>query len=171
METWDAIRARRDVRAFEHRAVDPDHLGQILEAARRTPSSRNGQPWDLVVVTDPDRLARLSEVWKGAKHIAEAPVAIAVVAPRSRRRRKRETIQYDLGQLSMSIALAATDLGVGTAHAAVRDDSLARELLGHPSSHRCMWLIGLGYPADRPLTPIRKPKRRDLDDIVHHEDW
>ena len=49
METWDAIRARRNVRRFEDRPIPPEDLDQILEAARRTPSSTNQQGWDFVV--------------------------------------------------------------------------------------------------------------------------
>jgi hypothetical protein len=32
-------------------------------------------------------------------------------------------------------------------------------------------LIGLGYPADRPLKPIQNLDRRPLDDLVHYETW
>jgi nitroreductase len=52
METWDAIRARRNVRSYEDRTIPDDDLDRILEAARRTPSSMNQQAWDFVVVTD-----------------------------------------------------------------------------------------------------------------------
>ena len=52
MQTWDAIRARRDVRAFADTPIDEPDLDRILEAARRTPSSMNQQAWDFVLVTD-----------------------------------------------------------------------------------------------------------------------
>jgi hypothetical protein len=29
----------------------------------------------------------------------------------------------------------------------------------------------LGYPADRPLTPIKNPKRRPFGEIVHRDRW
>jgi nitroreductase len=38
METWDAIRSRRNVRAFTGEPLEPGELDRILEAARRTPS-------------------------------------------------------------------------------------------------------------------------------------
>jgi len=31
--------------------------------------------------------------------------------------------------------------------------------------------LGLGYPADRPLTPINKPNRRPIDEVVHRGQW
>ena len=35
----------------------------------------------------------------------------------------------------------------------------------------CAWLIALGYPADRPLRPIRRPNRRPFDEVVHRDRW
>lgn len=171
MDTWDAIRSRRNVRKYEDRAIDQADLNRILEAGRRTPSSRNEQRWDLVVVADRERLKRLSRVWRGAGHIADSAATIALIAPDADDPGKRESIQYDLGQLTMSIMLAATDLGVGTGHSAVRDQSLAREILEFPEDRFCAWLIALGHPADRPLEPIENPKRRPFDSLVHEETW
>ncbi|MGH9122535.1 MAG: nitroreductase family protein, partial [Acidimicrobiales bacterium] len=51
METWDAIRARRNVRTYEDRPIPPADLERIVEAAWRSPSAGNGQPWDFVLVT------------------------------------------------------------------------------------------------------------------------
>lgn len=171
METWDAIRSRRNVRDYEDRALDDADLERILEAARLTPSSRNQQRWDFVVVTDRRRLDRLSHVWRGAGHIADSAATIALIAPDEEDQRTRESIQYDLGQVTMSIMLAATDLGVGTGHSSVHDQDLAREILHFPDDRFCAWLIGLGFPADRPLEPIENPKRRPFDSVVHEETW
>lgn len=171
METWDAIRSRRNVRAFSQEPIAGDHLDRILEAARRTPSSQNQQRWDFVVVTERERLERLAQVWRGARHVAESAATIALVAPGAEDAHTRESIQYDLGQVTMSIMLAAADLGIGSGHAAVRDQELARELLGLPAERVCAWLVALGYPADRPLRPLRQPSRRAFDEVVHREEW
>jgi hypothetical protein len=55
----------------------------------------------------------------------------------------------------MSLMLAATDLGIGTAHAAVADQALARQILGHPADRFCAYLLSLGYPAGEPCTRSR----------------
>jgi nitroreductase len=39
------------------------------------------------------------------------------------------------------------------------------------AKNRQAWDLGLGYPADRPLKPIRKPNRRPFDEVVHHGRW
>ena len=47
--------------------------------------------------------------------------------------------------------LAAADLGIGTGHSSVGDQEAAREILGVPDDHDVAYMIGIGYPADRPL--------------------
>lgn len=171
METWDAIRARRNVRSFTDVPIEEAQLDQILEAGRRAPSSRNWQPWDFVVVSDREQLRRLSEVWVGARHVAISAATIALIAPVQEGALEQELVQYDLGQATMSIMLAAADLGIGSGHAAVRDQDLARELLGQPSDRSCAFLIALGHPADRPLVPLRHPDRRPFEEVVHRGRW
>lgn len=171
METWDAIRSRRNVRTFSDAPIEPGGLDRILEAARRTPSSMNQQAWDFVLVTGREALVQLARVWKYADHIATSAATIAMIAPAARGADERETFQFDLGQASMSIMLAAADLGIGSCHAAVEDQALARELLGLSDDRECMWLISLGRPAGRELVPIERPDRRAFDDVVHRERW
>ena len=171
METWEAIRSRRNVRTFDGQPIDEEVLEHLLEAARRSPSSMNQQVWDFVVVTDRAALLALSKVWTYAAHVAGSAATVALVAPASSDHDERETFQFDLGQAAMSIMLAAADQGIGSCHAAVADRALARELLGLPDDRECMWLIALGVPADRPLSPIERPNRRAFDDVVHRERW
>jgi nitroreductase len=171
MRTWDAITARRNVREYTDRPVPAEHLDLILEAGRRTPSSRNWQPWDFIVVTDRRELAELSGVWRGAAYVAGAAAAVALVAPASGEPTHRERVQYDLGQATMSIMLAAADLGIGSGHALVVDQDLARKILGFPADRFCPYLVALGYPPGRPLRPIVNPDRRPFADLVHRDRW
>jgi nitroreductase len=171
METWDALRARRNVRTYSDRPIAPGDLDRIVEAARRTPSSSNQQRWDFILCTDREQLRALSEVWRSAGHVATSAATIALVAPTSDDASTRESVEYDLGQATMSIMLAAADLGIGSGHANVADQDLARRILGIPDDRFCARLIALGYPADRPLTPIKRPNRRPLDEVVHRGSW
>ena len=171
METWDALRARRNVRTYAERPIPEDQLDRILDAARLTPSSMNQQAWDFVAVTDRDRLRDLASVWRYGAHIAGSAATIALVVPTSEDPEERETFQYDLGQVTMSIMLAATDLAIGSCHAAVGDQARARDTLGLPEDRECAMLVALGYPAHRPLAPMTRPNRRAFDDVVRRERW
>jgi len=171
VDTWDAIRARRNVRSYRPDPVPHSDLQRIAEAGWRSPSASNRQPWDFVIVTDSDRVQELSTVWQGARHIASAAAAIALVAPVPPDERRKLLDQYDLGQATMAMMLEATDLGIGTGHSAVGDQDEARAILGVPDDHIVAYLLGLGYPADRPITPINKPNRRPFDEVVHRGHW
>jgi nitroreductase len=171
METWDAITARRNVRRFEDRPIDPADLDRILEAGRRAPSSRNWQPWDFVVVTDREQLRDLSRVWRGGAHVADSAATIALILPETDDVREREIALYDLGQATMAIQIAAADLGIGSGHSAVGDADLARRVLGLPEDRRAQYLVDLGYPADQPLRPLRHPDRRPFNEVVHRGGW
>ena len=169
MQTWDAITSRRNVRIFEDRAIPAQDLDRILEAGWRSPSSQNWQPWDFVLVTDRDQLRELSHVFSGAYHVAHSAATIAVVGPVADNPYRRA--QFDLGQAVMAITLAATDLGIGACHAGVQDMALARRVLGLPDDRDFVLLLSLGYPADRLLKPIKHPKRRPFDEVVHRGRW
>lgn len=171
VETWDAIRARRNVRTYTDDRIPGADLDRIAEAGWRAPSASNRQRWDFIIVTDRAQLAELSTVWPGARHIAGAAAAIALVLPEPADERGRLVDRYDLGQATYAIMLAAADLGIGSGHSSVGEQDKARAILGAPDDHLVTYLIGLGYPADRPLKPIARPDRRPLDEVVHHGRW
>src|SRR6202167_1510087 len=164
MQTWDAIPSRRTAGSFAARPIAAADLDRVLEAGRRSPSSQNWQPWDFVLVTDRELLTELAKVWRGAGHVAHSAATIVVVGPAADNEFHRA--QLDLGQATMAIMLAAADLGIGSCHAGVADIRLARDLLGFPEARGWALLISLAYPADRPLAPIKTPKRRPFDDVV-----
>src|SRR5271157_4865081 len=145
METWDAIRARRNVRQYIDQPIAREDLERICEAGRRAPSSRNWQPWNFVVVSGREQLIELAKAWpQGGRHIAQS---------------------------AANMMLAAADRGIGSGHSAVRDQEQAQRVLGFPDGYLAVYLIGLGYPADRPLRPIAKPNRRPFDEVVHWDRW
>jgi nitroreductase len=171
METWDAIRARRNVRSYAPEVVPDEDLARIAEAGWRAPSASNRQHWDFILVTDREKLAELATVWQGASHIASAAAAIVLVVPEPADDRTRVIDQFDLGQATYAMMVAAADLGIGTGHSSVGDQAKARAILGVPDSHIVSFMLGVGYPADRPLRPIARPARRPIEEVVHHGRW
>lgn len=171
METWDAYRSRRNVRAFTEQGIDDELLDRIVDAGRRAPSAFNSQPWDFVLVTDTARLAQLATVWQGAGHIARSAATIVVLTPREPDPDRARWAEFDLGQAMMAMSVVAADLGIGSGHALIDDQERLRSVIGSPATHRGAYLLALGYPADRPLAPIERLNRRALDEVVHRERW
>ena len=171
METWDAIRARRNVRAYTDQPIDAADLDRILEAGWRAPSASNRQWWEFIAITDRPQLEALGEVWMGARHIPGAQAAIVLLIPVPEEERFVVLDRYDLGQATYAMMLAAADLGIGSGHSSVGDQDRAREILGFPDGYIAAYMIGLGYPADRPLRPITKPDRRPFAEVVHRGRW
>ena len=172
METWDAVRARRNVRQYTDQPIAREDLERILEAGRRAPSASNWQPWNFVVVTDRDQLVELAKAWEqGGKHIARSAATIALVVQQPEDDGRRSLLQYDLGQVTAQMMITAADLGIGSGHSAVRDQEQAQKVLGFPEGYFAAYMVGLGYPADRPLRPLERPERRPFDEVVHWGRW
>ena len=171
METWDAITSRRQVRTFTDQQIPQATLRRILEGARLSPSGRNRQPWDFVVVTDTDQKQRLSEVWRGAAFTAGAANVVALVQPVAEEEATVLMNRFDLGQAALQLVIVAADQGLGSGLAGCHDQDLAREVLGLPDDRFVGILVALGYPADRPLAPIEELDRRPFDEVVHFDRW
>ena len=135
------------------------------------PSAGNRQHRDFVVSTDRRQLQELAEVWQHAGHVGASAATVVTVIPVPASERDRELDQFDAGQAVMAMMLAAADLGIGSGHASVRNQAMARTILGIPESHECAAMLALGYPAERPLTPVKNLNRRPFGDVVHRGRW
>jgi nitroreductase len=172
MDTWKAINTIRVVREFSPEPISDHDLDRILNAGRRTGSSKNQQHWAFIVVRDREHLRELSAVGRYANHLAGATVAIALVRPAEEAPRLYSAL-WDLGRAAQNMILAAWELGIGSVPATVYDHELAGRLLGLPPDQVCDYLLSFGHPADRDKlsAPNKAGGRAALEDIVHQERW
>jgi Nitroreductase len=172
-DVWDAIRAKRMVRAFADRALAPEYLARIVDAGRHAGSSKNMQRWDFVVVEDRERLRALAAVGPFAGHIAGAAAAVGLVTPDPTLPKASLSLVWDAGLAAENMMLAAWELGIGSCPATVYEQSIARGILGYPADRWCGYILSFGYPADPDdLTrPPRAGGRRSLDEVTHRETW
>jgi nitroreductase len=171
METWHAIRTRRNVRSFDDRRLLDEHLDRIVAAAALAPSSMNEQRWAFVVCRDRERLTELARVGDYTDHIAEAAAAIAFLTPKADDVAERESIAFDLGQAVENAMLAAWELGIGSCHGSVYDEPRIRDLLDYPPGMRCDLVVSFGYPEDPAslAPPGSRGGRRPLRELRHEE--
>lgn len=82
MDLYDGIMTTRAMRRLSADPVDPATLEAILRAAQQGPSGGNIQPWQFVVLTDPDDRAWMGECYRACYDRYEAAL-LEMVAPRS----------------------------------------------------------------------------------------
>ena len=75
MEFSRLVSSRYSVRSFTKQKVDRNTILEILEAARMAPSAVNYQPWHFIVITNPENLTDIQEVYP-RNWFREAPVCI-----------------------------------------------------------------------------------------------
>jgi nitroreductase len=170
MDVFEAIAARKSVRAFLDRPVPEETLARILDAARMAPSARNGQEWRFVVVRDRAMRERIAVEAARQPFIGTAAILLACCAQTDGRimRCGQPAYPIDVAIATDHLSLAAAALGLGTCWIGSFDETLVKQLLGIPSEVRVVQLMPLGYPMDP--APVTKGRLRQ-EEIVHRERW
>ena len=159
------LRRLRAVRQFRPQRVPDAALEDILQVVRWSGSASNQQPWELVLVRDPQTLRALAGVEGFAGHLAGAPLGIVLVM--SGRRPEQDT--FDEGRLAERIMLAADAHGLGSSIGWFRAGGVeaARRILGVPDERIVRTAISVGFPTE--AAARRGRRRRPLAEIVRHE--
>ena len=168
MDVYDAVRTRLTVRTFKPDPVPDEVVGKILEAARVAPSSRNRQPWHLVVIRDRSMLREIGAIATSGRFVADAPMAVAVAMDSADRP------ELDAGRLLQQMELVAWAEGLGTCFVGLRveeQNSKIKRLLGIPADHELITVLPFGYRTDDIGTSGSRKNRKSLSDIAHLEKY
>ncbi len=166
-DVLERIRRVRQIRQYRPDPVPAEALARILEIARWTGSSRNTQPWHLIVVDDRALLHQLSQLRPPIAWLADAPLGIAIVLDGQ----SEIAEAYDEGRLIERILIAANLLGLAGGVAWYGDaaqQAEAKRLLGIPEERTARSIVALGYPRsarDPRPSPVRGG-RKPLAEIV-----
>lgn len=169
---FKATLERRTCRSFDpSKPVPRDLLAKIAGAGANAPTGVDAQPFDIVVVTN---VAALNAIAAAAfEHVDQAlrekfkmpgpqvvfygaPAAIFIVAARQG---NSNCVNYDLGIIAESVALAAQDLGVQSAILGMVGfcpATVLQQTLGLSDGSATI-AVGLGY-----ATPGWNPPPREL---------
>lgn len=156
------LRTRRSVRRFLDRPIEANKVELLKEAAIRSPTSQNLEPWEFVFVDDREMLEKLS-VCKphGAAFLAGATLGVVVCADST----KSDVWVEDCSVASVLVQMAAQSLGLGSCWVQVRQRMYEGEvtstqyvqgLLGLPKHVQVASILGIGYAAAQ-----REPKASD----------
>lgn len=158
MDVMEAIRSRRSIRKFQSKELPLDHLKLLLEAARLAPSGANRQPWEMVVVTDLEKMNELVPFCKNQKFIADCCLfLVGIDDPQQKWGRVDLTIALD------HVSLAAQELGLGTCWIGAFDGEKLGEHLDVPKNRIITVCLAIGYPDESPDARSRKP----LEELFH----
>jgi nitroreductase len=170
MDVSEAIRLKRTVRNYKDQPLPDDAVQAILNAGRRSQSSKNTQPWHFIAIRDKAVLKELSELGDWAGHLAEAALGIAILTPDPQ---SKFQVLFDAGQAAAYMQLAAWELEIGSCLASIYQPDKARDLLGFPADLHLRIAISFGYPQE-PEKLSQPPKtggRRKFDEVVHFDRW
>lgn len=162
MEAIEALNTRRSVRVYEEKPVQREMIEKIINTGRLAPSSNNIQPWEFIVVTEPETRKKIAGLTDHGKFIAQAGACIALFA------KGVKHYLEDGSAATENIMVAAHALGLGTCWVAGYKKDYAeplRGILGVPDGYMLVALISLGYPAEKP----EPHGKRALSEVLHWE--
>lgn len=186
-EVLRQLHARKSVRAFEDRPVEPEVKQAVLEAAIQAPSAGNMALYTILDITDPDLKQKLSVSCDNQPFIATAPVVLVFCADYRRWydvfcRYVEEVRKPDLGDLFLAQAdtliaaqnavVAAHSLGLGSCYIGdiTEHFEFHQELLHLPQYVVPAAMLVLGYPTAQQLARP-KPNRHATEDLVHENGY
>ena len=170
MQVSEAIRTKRAIRKFQNKPLPEDVIHTILNAGRRSQSSKNEQAWQFIAIRERSTLEALSKCGTYAGHLAGAALAVAILTPYPT---GKFQIMFDAGQAAAFMQLAAWELGVGSVPASIYEEEKAREILGLPPEWHLRIALSFGYPLEEEKLSAapKKGGRRPLEEIVHWDRW
>jgi nitroreductase len=149
------IQKRRSIRKYERKRIEPDKIHALIEAALRSPSSMGSDPWEFVVVDDPDLLDKLSKAKpQGSTFIKNAPLGVVVCADPER----SSVWVEDTSIASTYIQLTAESLGLSSCWIQIRErmhdqaktsEAYISEVLNIPKRMKVEAMIAIGYASEK----------------------
>jgi nitroreductase len=189
MKVFSAIKKRRSIRRFKEKEIPFRALQKCVEAARLSPTARNLQPLEFIVVQEQKNRQQAFECMKLGGVIAEKgmkkgeePKAFIVVL--LNRQKAYDYSINDAGIAVQSIALAALEEGLGTCIIGAVDRQKLAPLLGIPEQCQIALVVALGYPKEKPRIAENNEKtsywiekgtlfvpKKSLQSVMHREKY
>jgi len=176
MNFTEIANARQSCRSYdENRAVEPEKLEKMLEAARLSPSACNGQPYHFTICRG-DLAKEVAAATRGPainKFASQAPVLIVISeedyvasAGAGAKVKNNDYRSIDIGIACAYLTAEATAQGLSSCILGWFDDAKLRELCG--LSHPVRLVVTVGYAKES--DPLRTKKRKPMDELTTYLD-
>jgi len=156
MDVKEAIEKRRNVKSWLPKDIHNDTIIELIDAARKAPSSGNLQDWKFILVKKQEQKEQIADACYQQLWLADAPVLIVVegmIAEAKRMYGTRGEVLYmiqDCAMAAENIILRATELGLSCAIVGAFEEGMVKRLLSIPDEFRPLMVIGVGYSNETP---------------------
>lgn len=167
MGAYNLILKRRTIRRFRDKSVPLVLLKKCVNAARVSPSARNTQELEFIIVHNKGQAAKVNEAVrfggavreKGRVQGEEPKAFIIIIADRARA--SEEYTGPNVGIAAEAITLAALEAGVGSCIMGAIEREKIKGILGIPNNYALPLAIALGYPKEKPKAGETKGGKLD----------
>ncbi|MGI6361675.1 MAG: nitroreductase family protein [Bacillota bacterium] len=174
MDLFTAIEKRRSIRAYTDQEVTKEQLLRILEAARISPTWKNGQCGNFIVVQDPCLRRQIGEAAgfnPDQTAYEKAPYLLVLCADptKSGDYQAKDYYLVDAGIYMEHAVLAAEALGLATCWIGAFPEAPIKEILNIPPHIRVVAMTPVGY-ADQTRKPRKTKKMEEFYSFDYWED-
>lgn len=163
----DVINIRRSVRSFSDKEITDEVIHEVIHAGIMAPSAKNQQPWEFIVIKNPETLKKLSE--KLSPLYAKSKVTI-ILCMRKENLFSPTRREQDMSACMQNMMLKATELKVGSCWIGTYPDPNRMnpliEILKIPANIEPFCGLVLGYPVDEDA--FKEVQRQA---IIHQEKY
>ncbi|MGV9172244.1 MAG: nitroreductase family protein [Promethearchaeia archaeon] len=174
----ELIKKRWTARKFKSKPVAENDLKLILEAGRWAPSGGNKQPWELIIIKDPQLKQKIAEAYAEGLNLESLPerylsppilIAVCIESRITRSYPNMMPAKFivfgSIGTMVQNMCLVATSLGLslswGTQPKKIQGK--LRKLLKIPEYINIPDILQLGYPAQE----RHSTNRREIKEFTH----
>lgn len=169
----ETIMSRRSIRKYKPQPVERDKMAVIVECGINAPNGQNKQSWEIRVVSDPEFLNGITEVFKKENPktaddpnfknmFRNAPTVVFIANDPG-----YDLSKIDCGLLGENMILSAWSMGIGSVCLGspvrfMNTVPAAREYLkklGFTEGYELLYCIGFGYPDETPAAKPRDPAK------------
>lgn len=167
----NSILARQSIRRFTEEPIATSDLKQLAQAALAAPSSKNKQPWQLLVLSERKILDELAEFHPNWRLLAAADKAIVVCGDLQLDERLPQVV-LAVAAATQNILIRATELEIGSVWLGAYPDE-SRQLAIQQRLHLPATVIPISVIAFGHYEAERFPlKIRPIDSHkIHWNDW
>ena len=167
MDFLELAQARYSCRRLTDKAIEPEKIERILQAAIAAPTAKNAQRYTIWALKSPDAFDKLKQT---TNYTFGSALAFVIGAKKDgafdRPFDNKNFSEIDAAIVATHLMLAVQAEGLGTTWVGYFDAPKMRELFPEMQDYELIAVFPVGYPAEDAKPNIRHTERRPLSEVV-----